>query len=373
MKIAQLVATVILGLALPLPVMGQDRARLDTTVRLDLRGTVDLSLGSGRITVRGWDLPDVSIQASTESGVLRFSSTPSRLTLRVESEGERGRPRGDASYDVSVPRGTRLRLQAVSGNVTASGSQGEISATTVGGAIDVSGGRRQIALESVSGSVRASQLSGELRAQSVSGNVRAENVSGRLEATTISGTIRLTGLRANDIRAETASGDIVYAGRVATGGIYDFDSHSGTIRLTVPSSSGAQFRLEAFKGTVQTDFAAQPGPTGRNHKGGSAEFTIGDGRASVTARTFSGRIVVKSDATSAIRRDSASIIRRDSASTPRRDSPSTPRRDSASTPRRDSVSTPRRDSASTLRRDSAVRPRLKSLIIEYRYSIDESR
>ncbi|MDQ6768501.1 MAG: DUF4097 family beta strand repeat-containing protein [Gemmatimonadota bacterium] len=343
MKIAQLIATVILGVALPLPLIGQDRARLDTTVRLDLRGTVDLSLVSGKITVRGWDLPDVSIQASTEIGVLRLSSTPTRLTLRVESEGERGRARGEASYDVSVPRGTRLRLQAVSGSVTASGSQGEISATTVGGAIDVSGGRRQVALESVSGSVRASQLSGELRAQSVSGNVRAENVSGRLEATTISGTIRLIGLRANDIRAETASGDIVYAGRVATGATYDFESHSGTIRLTVPSSSGAQFSLEAFRGTVQTDFAAEPGPTGRNRKGGRVEFTIGDGRARVTARTFSGRIIVKSDPASAIRKDSASIIRRDSASTPRRDSASTPRRDSALTIRRDSASTRHRD------------------------------
>ena len=343
MKIAPLIATVILGLALPLSLMGQDPARLDTTVRLDLRGTVDLSLMSGRITVHGWDLPDVRILASTEASVLRFDATPSRLILRVDTEGERGRPRGDASYDVSVPRGTRLRLQAVSGNITASGSQGEISATTVGGAIEVSGGRRQVGLESVSGSVRASQLSGELRAQSVSGNVRAENVSGRVEASTISGTIRLNGMRANDIRAETASGDIVYAGRVATGGTYDFESHSGTIRLTVPRSSGAQFRLEAFRGTVQTDFAAEAPLTERDRKGGRVEFTIGDGRARVTARTFSGRIVVKSDSASMIRRDSGSIIRIDSAPIIRRDSAATTRIDSVPTTRRDSVSTTRRD------------------------------
>jgi DUF4097 and DUF4098 domain-containing protein YvlB len=347
MKNAQLIATVILGLAVPLSLMGQDRARLDTTVHLDLRGTVDLSLVSGKIRVRGWDLPDVSIVASTEDGVLRFDATPTKLTLRVETEGERGRPRADASYDVSVPRGTRLRLQAVSGSVTASGSQGEISATTVGGAIDVSGGRRQVAVESVSGSVRASQVTGELRAQSVSGNVRAENVSGRLEASTISGTIRLTGLRANDIRAETANGDIVYAGRVATGGTYEFESHSGTIRLTVPSTSGAQFRLEAFSGTIQTDFAADAAPADPHRKGERVEFTIGDGRARVTARTFNGRIFVKSDAPVIIRRDSAPIIRRDSAPPIRRDSAPPIRRDSAPPIRRDSVPIIRRDSAST--------------------------
>jgi DUF4097 and DUF4098 domain-containing protein YvlB len=259
--------------------------------------------------------------------------------LRVEPERERGTPRGDARYDVSVPRGTRLRLQAVSGNITASGSQGEIAATTVGGAIDVTSGRRQVALESVSGSVRASQISGELRAQSVSGSIRAENVSGRLEASTISGTIRLISSRANDVRVQTASADIVYAGRVATAGTYDFESHSGAIRLTVPRSSGALFRLETFSGIVQTDFAAESGAAERDRKAGRVEFTIGDGRARVTARTFNGRIVLKSDSTSIVRRDAAPIIRIDSASRIRRDSVPTTRRDSVPTTRRDSVST----------------------------------
>ena len=344
MTFVRLVATAIIVLALPLPSMGQTPVQLDTTVHLDLRGTVDLSIVSGKITVRGWDSPDVKIVASTETGSLRFDATPSRLTLRVDPEGDRARPRGNASFDVLVPRGIRLRLQGVSGNITASGSQGEISATTIGGAIDVSNGRRQVALESVSGAVRASQISGELRAQSVSGNVRADNVSGRLEATTVSGTIRLSGLRANDIRTQTASGDIVYAGRVATGGTYDFESHSGTIRLTVPSNSGAQFRLEAFSGSIQNDFAPDAAATGANRKTGRVDFTVGDGRARVTARTFNGRIVVKSDATAVIRRDPAPAIRVDSASVNRKDSGALFRRDSGSTLRRDSTPIVRRDS-----------------------------
>jgi DUF4097 and DUF4098 domain-containing protein YvlB len=283
-------------------------------------------------------MPDVRVQASSESGVLRFDATPIRLTLRDESDAEHGRSRGNASYDVSVPRGIRLRLHSVSGSVTASGSQGEVAVTTVGGAIDVTGGRRQVALESVSGSIKASQITGELRAQSVSGNVRADNVSGRLEATTVTGSIRLTGLRANDIRAETANGDIVYTGRIATGGIYDFESHSGGIRLTVPSSTAAQFRLDAFKGTVQSDFGADVAPTARSPRGGRVEFTTGDGRARVMARTFSGRIVVKSDVATTVRRDSIAVIRTDSGPVVRKDSAAAARKDSASVTRRDSTS-----------------------------------
>jgi DUF4097 and DUF4098 domain-containing protein YvlB len=327
-KIAQLIGTVTFGLALPLSLKGQELARLDTTVRLNLRGTVDLTLLSGKIMVRGWELSDVKVVASTENGVLRFDATPNRVRLRVERR-ERGSSRGDASYDVSVPRGTRLLLQAASGNVTASGSQGEISATTVSGAIDVSGARRQAALESVSGAIRASQLAGDLRAQNVSGSVRAENVSGRLEAWTVNGAIRVIGGRSNDIRAETVGGNIVYAGPVATAGTYDFESHSGTIRLTIPRSSSAQVRLETVSGALQTDFPIAA-PVGGGRKGGHVEFSLGDGQAQVTARTFSGPILMKGDASPASRRDSASIVRSDSVSRPRRDSAAITRKDSVS-------------------------------------------
>ena len=339
MRIDRLIVVVTVGLYMPLSLTAQDRARVDTTVHLNLRGTVDLTLVSGKITVRGWEQPDVKIVATTESGALRFDATTNRVSLRLEQEREGGKSRGDASYDVSVPRGTRLRLQTASGTITASGSQGEISATTVSGGIDVSGGRRQVALESVSGAIKASQLSGDLRAQNVSGNVRAENVSGRVEAWTVRGSIRLLDVRANDIRAETASGDIVYTGRIATGGTYDFESHSGAVRLTMPRSPGAQFRLESVSGAVQTDFPIETAPGQDGRKSGRVEFTTGDGRANVTARTFSGRIFLTTGADTGTRRDSAAIVRSDSASRTRRDSVSNPRRDSVPTIRRDSSST----------------------------------
>ncbi|MEA2762682.1 MAG: hypothetical protein QOD47_1966 [Gemmatimonadaceae bacterium] len=339
MKIAWLIGTGIAGVALPLALTGQERAQLDTTVHLNLRGTVDLSLVSGKIIVRGWELPDVKIVASTENGVLRFDATSNRVTLRVERGGERSR--GDASYDVSVPRGTRLLLQTASGTVTTIGSQGEISATTVSGAIDVSGARRKVDLQTVAGPIKASQLAGDLRAQNVSGSVRAENVSGRVEAWTVNGAVRVIGGRSNDIRAETVGGDIFYAGAVTTGGTYDFESHSGTVRLSLAHSPGVQFRLETVSGTVQTNFPTETAASNGGRKDRRVEFTIGDGRANVTARTFSGRIVVNGDAGPATRRDSASIVRIDSVPRIRRDSASTIRRDSVSTTKRDSVSTTR--------------------------------
>src|ERR1700680_3948222 len=116
-----LVVIAVVAMALPLSAKSQDEGvqirgltRIDTTVRLDRGGAVDLSLISGRIRVTGWDRSDVKISASVESGYLRFNANSSRVSLSVEDSdngGRRGRRHndvGDASYDVSVPRGSRL-------------------------------------------------------------------------------------------------------------------------------------------------------------------------------------------------------------------------------------------------------------------------
>src|SRR3954471_9956144 len=143
MKLPALVVAMAMAVT-PVIATAQDErtaTQIDTTVRLDRGGSVDLSLISGKIRVVGWDQPSVKISASIESGYLRFSANSSRVTLSVDEEGEgdrrhRHRDSGDARYDVSVPRGAKLILEAVSGDVTARGSQGEIEASSVSGDVD---------------------------------------------------------------------------------------------------------------------------------------------------------------------------------------------------------------------------------------------
>jgi DUF4097 and DUF4098 domain-containing protein YvlB len=280
--------------------------RIDTTVRLDRGGAVDLSLISGRIRVTGWDRPDVKVVASIESGILRFDANSSRVSLSVDqsdrSYGHRRHDVGDARYEVSVPRGSRLILEAVSGDITSSGSQGEIEATSVSGDVDVSDGVREVSAAAVSGSVHARRINGNLRAETVSGDVRAESVTGNAEATSVSGNVRLVGVQSRDVRTGTVSGDIVYTGSIDRGGKYSFESHSGTLRLNIPRGAGAQFSVETFSGDISTDFPVTLVPKQRRREG-RMEFTIGDGRARVTAQTFSGRIVIDSGADSTTRRD----------------------------------------------------------------------
>ena len=312
MKLMLLFVPATLLMAVPLGAKAQDyrgRTRIDTTVSLDRGGAVDLSLISGKIRVIGWDRSEVKVSASIDRGTLRFDANSSRVSLSVDqNDDENGRRRhhdiGDARYEVSVPRGSRLILEAVSGDVTASGSQGEIEATSVSGDVDVAGGVREVSVESVSGSVHAAQVNGNLRAESVSGDVRVETVTGNVEASTVSGSIRLIGVQSKDVRTETVSGDIVYSGSIEAGGKYSFEAHSGTIRLNIPRGAGAQFSVETFSGDISADFPVTVPPgTGRGRKNGRIEFTIGDGRAKITAQTFSGSIVINSGSDSTTRRD----------------------------------------------------------------------
>jgi DUF4097 and DUF4098 domain-containing protein YvlB len=309
LKLARLGFSATLLVALPLSAKAQnDRAitQIDTTVRLERGGTVDLSLISGRIRVTGWDRPDVKIVASIESGSLEFDANSSRVSLSVEdnddSRGRRHHNVGDAKYDVSVPRGVRLILEAVSGDITATGSQGEIEASSVSGDVEVSNGVREVSAEAVSGSVRASQINGNLHAETVSGDLRAESVTGDVEATSVSGNVRLGTVQSKDVRSETVSGEITYTGTIDPGGRYGFESHSGTIRLNIPRSTGAQFSVETFSGDVSTDFPVTI-PAGSRRREGRMEFTLGDGRAKVTAQTFSGRIVIDTGSDSTTRRE----------------------------------------------------------------------
>jgi DUF4097 and DUF4098 domain-containing protein YvlB len=318
LQVSWLIAVTFVAAAMPVAVRAQDEdqgaqirglTRIDTTVKLDRGGAVDLSLVSGRIRVTGWDRSDVKISATIESGRLEFEANSSRVMLSVDDNDNGGRRHnhnnvGEARYDVSVPRGARLILEAVSGDITASGSQGEIEANSVSGDVEVSDGVRSVSAEAVSGSVTVARVNGGLRTETVSGDLRAQDVTGDVEASSVSGNIHLVRIGSKDVRTETVSGDIIYTGTIEPAGRYGFESHSGNVRLNIPRGSGAQFSVETFSGDLSTDFPVTlPPRSGRGRDEGRVEFTIGDGRARVTAQTFSGRVIINTGSDSTTRRD----------------------------------------------------------------------
>ena len=97
MKPSHLVIAVVVLMALAPGAKAQDyerRTRIDTTVRLDRGGAVDLSLISGKIRVTGWDRQDVKVSATIDRGTLRFDANSSRVTLSVDESEDNNRGHG---------------------------------------------------------------------------------------------------------------------------------------------------------------------------------------------------------------------------------------------------------------------------------------
>ncbi len=282
------------GLAWAVPSPAQDnsryRTRIDTVVGLERQGTVDLSLISGRIAVIGWDRQDVKVSASVDRGYLKFDAAPSRLRLGVTSE--RGNV-GSGRFELSVPRGTRVLVNSVSGSLSAEGSRGEVDANSVSGGVVISDAIRRVSVETVSGGQRIAHVQGDLRSGSVSGRIELSDVVGDVEAETVSGRISVSRATSKYVRAGSVSGRVSYGGTIDPAGRYEFQSHSGSIRVALPASSGARFSVETFSGSIESDFPVTLQPTDeRRQSQKKFEFQVGNGRARITAESFSGSIYI---------------------------------------------------------------------------------
>jgi len=266
------------------------QSRVDTTFAFNKNGSVDLTEVAGDVVVNAWDRSEARVRAYAERGRIRSSLSASRLSLEVEPVSGRT---GDSKLEVWVPAGVRVVARSTSGDVTVKGTKGEVDARSTSGDVVVTAATDRITIESVSGDVRGSQLNGDIRSESVSGTIEIRDASGPVRAETTSGDISLLGVTSRNAFATTVSGEVEYDGTVDKDGRYEFHSHSGDIRLGIPESSSAQFSVETFSGSLDSEFpiTLQPGQrsTGRPRR---FEFTLGSGGARITAESFSGDIVL---------------------------------------------------------------------------------
>jgi len=240
--------------------------------------------------VNAWERNEARVRAYAERGRIRSSLSSSRLSVDVEPVSGRT---GDSKLEVWVPVGARVVARSTSGDVTVKGTKGEVDARSTSGDVVVSDATDHVTIESVSGDVHGAQLKGDVRSESVSGTVEIRDASGPVRAETTSGDISLLGVTSANVFATTVSGEVEYDGTVEKDGRYEFHSHSGDIRLGIPESSSAQFSVETFSGSLDSEFpiTLQPGQrsTGRPRR---FEFKLGSGSARITAESFSGDIAL---------------------------------------------------------------------------------
>jgi DUF4097 and DUF4098 domain-containing protein YvlB len=202
---------------------------------------------------------------------------------------------GDTRYELSVPYGTRVVARSTSGDITVRDVRAEVDARTTSGEVVVDAASGRVTVESMSGGVRLSRLQGAARVETVSAEVDIRDASGEVEVETVSGEISLRDVRARSVRAETTSGEVEFFGSIDSAGRYDFSSHSGDVRLSLPADAGAEVSVQTFSGSLDSDFPLTLQPTDRNRPGGHGQrmtFTLGRGGARIHAETFSGSVIL---------------------------------------------------------------------------------
>jgi DUF4097 and DUF4098 domain-containing protein YvlB len=283
------------------------------TVRLGRTGTFDLQNVSGDITVTGGGGDDVRLEATKR--VRHPNETEARAILseieiqvqersgRVDVRTEYPRRRtwsGGVDFTVSVPRDASVALHTVSGTLKVTNVNGELRAESVSGDIIASSTKKLRTAKTVSGDVEISDAEAdEFSASSVSGDVIVNRLKASgFDAQTVSADMRLTDVDVDHASLRSVSGDIEYVGRLRRNGRYQFQSHSGDVRVTPMDAKGFSIEASTFSGDVRSDYALTlqggvPGnslvPAGRNR---SVRGSFGDAGATLVLQSFSGDIVI---------------------------------------------------------------------------------
>lgn len=208
---------------------------------------------------------------------------------------------GSVDYSITVPQSAAVSAKTVSGDVTVTGVGGEVRAETVSGDVDVSATPNLALAKTVSGDVRARDIAASiLTLSTVSGTVSAERLKVRtLDAGSVSGDLRLVDLEVERLTAKTLSGNIDFTGRLARGARYEFNAHSGDVRVMLPADT-AGFEMDAttFSGSVRSDFPVTLRSAAGDERGRRATSnrsirgSFGDAGAILALRSFSGNVVV---------------------------------------------------------------------------------
>jgi len=309
---ARVVVATLVGVILAVPAAAQTdiTERFSRTAHLDQNGTFDLTNVTGDIVITGTTGRDVSIEAVKR--VQRPNPRAARVLLamidiqvteqanRLEVRTIVPRPRnfpGSVEFTVSVPEDASVIVKTITGSIRASNVKGELRADTVVGSISVSGVRKLAALKCVTGDVEITDAGADdpVTASTVSGNVIVRGLRARaVQLTSVSGNIHIEDAQIERMMVKTVQGNLDYAGELARSGRYEFNSHSGDIRLVLSGNTGFEVLANTFSGTVRSDFTFNRGRSGAEGAGVQGPRTVrgafGDASAMVALRAFSGNI-----------------------------------------------------------------------------------
>jgi DUF4097 and DUF4098 domain-containing protein YvlB len=256
----------------------------DTTFAVRAGGSLELNTDGGSVTVGSWDRDAVRIvTARTDRSRPRIDVRGSAVT--VHSESLRPGPANE-DYTITVPRRFSVGVDGVDVVVGISGITGDVSIDNVEGAVRIRDVTGRISVESVSGGVAIENARGNVTVTTVNQGIRIEDVRGDIAVETVNGSIAIHGAESSHVRASTVNGVIEYDGAVRDGGSYYLGTHNGRIIMSLAERVNARVTAATSNGRVEAEFPIQLNAM----RDGRAQFTLGNGSASVELQSFNGTV-----------------------------------------------------------------------------------
>ena len=264
-------------------------------------------ISQARVTVTGWDRNEIRVFVKNGTTV-NFkvhekdpkSGKPVWVLITRQAPGLAAGPFADClsgdRIDIEVPVGASL---TISGRETETriDTVKKVNLKNLGGNValrNVTGG---IVAETFEGDVAVENSAGQISLKTSTGNIIAFEVNpGQVgdvfKAMTSSGSVTLQKVEHRQIEANSVSGTLLFSGKFLPGGIYNFKTANGSMKLSIPQASS--FKLAAWYGYGSIDSELPMKIITENVSSGGKSLTalFGDGDSTVYLTTNSGRISI---------------------------------------------------------------------------------
>jgi DUF4097 and DUF4098 domain-containing protein YvlB len=324
MKSAKLLAIILVTGLAALPLHAASTGHFERTLQVNGQVEMDVSTGSGNITVHQGGTGSVSIVAkihgnssswlfgggNMDERIHKIEQNPPIVqqgnTIHIGKSDDRELFRNiSIDYDITVPAQTRLSSYSGSGDQNISGTQLPLTAKTGSGNITLERVAADARISSGSGDLRINTIKGFLFAETGSGNIHADNIAGEVSASTGSGNIEIHETATGNVKAEAGSGNIKLYGlkgglRADSGsgdihaegepkGDWRLSAGSGNITLKVPSQASFNIDARTSSGSLKVNHpVTTQGTMARSHIQGK----VGNGGVLLDLHTGSGDIQV---------------------------------------------------------------------------------
>ena len=288
MRLSPRAILALLALAAP----AQAQQRIDERRPLVADGALRIYNLYGSVRVIGWNKDTVAISGTTSLGERFFLAAGERgMKLGIESDDERT-VRG-SHLVVHVPERARVWVKSASAEIDVRDVRGGLDLYSVGADIRVSGSPRQLNAEAMDGGITIDGSPGWLRAKTASGAITLRGTSDDVALSSVSGALAVTSGPLTRGRFETVTGDIHFAGTFDQRGTITFESHSGAIKLRLPSDVAAEFDVTNITGTIDNGLSRATPGAGNDGRGRTLSFATRPGAAQVTIRSFKGPVILR--------------------------------------------------------------------------------